>query len=72
MSAGDTTTGAAGGVRSTLKVTVLDRPLALPAASVASARTPCEPSTSGLPAGWVTLQLPEPSAITVPTRMPST
>ncbi len=54
--AGVTTTGAAGGVVSTVKVLVLELTLVLPAASVAVALTVCEPSASAV--AGVKLQLP--------------
>ena len=41
----------------------------MPAASLARARTVCKPLASGLGSGK--LQLPEPSAVVVPTELPS-
>ena len=66
--AGPTTTGAAGGVVSTVKVLVLELTETLPTESVAMARTVCEAS---LNVEVVKVQLPEPLAVVVPTETPS-
>ena len=68
--AGVSTTGAAGGVVSTVNVLVFDCALVLPAASVAVALTVCDPSASAV--GGVKLQVPEALATVVPTTTPST
>ena len=62
--AGVTTTGAAGGVVSTVKVFVLDAGPVLPTGSVAVARTVCAPSASAVVG--VKLQAPEALAVVVP------
>ncbi|ORJ48192.1 hypothetical protein B2M27_21880 [Kluyvera intermedia] len=61
--------GVAGAVVSTVKVQGVDAVLTLPAVSVAVARTVCGPSGSG-PARLY-CQAPEPSAVVVPTAVPS-
>jgi hypothetical protein len=69
-SAGVTTTGASGGVVSTVNVLVFDTGDVLPAVSVAVAFTVCAPSASGV--GAVRVQLPDASAVVVvPSGLPS-
>ena len=68
-SAGVESTGAAGGVVSTVKVLVAESTLVLPAASVAVALTECDPSLSD--EAEVKVQLPAPLAVVVPADEPS-
>ena len=68
-SAGVESTGAVGGVVSTVKVLVAESTLVLPAASVAVALTECDPSLSD--EAEVKVQLPAPLVVVVPTDEPS-
>ncbi|ORJ48193.1 hypothetical protein B2M27_21885 [Kluyvera intermedia] len=61
--------GTAGAAVSTVKIQGVDAVLTLPAVSVAVARTVCGPSCSG-PARLY-CQAPVPSAVVVPTAVPS-
>jgi hypothetical protein len=60
------TTGAGGALVSTVKELELESVLVLPAASLARAVTEREASDSAV--GWMRLQLPEASAVAVPTE----
>ena len=67
--AGVSTTGAGGGVVSTVKVLILESTLVLPSASAAVALTVCDPSINDGIA--VNVQLPAPSAVVMPADAPS-